>query len=203
MTRTKVILIGGCPGAGKTTLGRNLAIRLKITSLTIYDLMIATRAITNTQTHPELHVMSTGDSIAYFTNSSPEKLIEDAQVQHRGTWPAVEKVIRSHAADWGSPIVIDGWAMSPRRVSELGLDRVRSFWLNVDAPVLRERELGNTDFFGASDDQERMYENFMARSMWYNELVEREATQLGLPLLRQDGAQSVERLCEIVMAGLE
>jgi Zeta toxin len=42
----KVILVGGCPGAGKTTLGRAIAARLGYASLTIDDLLGAARAIT-------------------------------------------------------------------------------------------------------------------------------------------------------------
>ncbi len=56
-TNTKVFLIGGAPGAGKTTLGSALAARLGITSLSIDDLKTAALAITTPETHPKLHVM--------------------------------------------------------------------------------------------------------------------------------------------------
>jgi 2-phosphoglycerate kinase len=197
-----VILIGGTSGAGKTTLGRSLAIKLGITSLTIYDLMVATRAVTTPESHPGLHIMSTGDSIGYFTNTPPEKLIADARMQHEATWPAVEKVIRSHAADWGSPIVIDGWAMHPGWVDSLGLENVRSFWLVTEPAVLEARERKNTDFFGNSSDPETMLRNFMNRSYWYNDLVMAEATSLNLKVLKQDGNISVDTLCETVLSSV-
>ena len=46
MGNAKVILIGGPPGAGKTTLGRAVAARLGVVSLTIDDLFLAAKAIT-------------------------------------------------------------------------------------------------------------------------------------------------------------
>lgn len=164
MTNTKVLLIGGAPGAGKTTLGRNLAIRLGITSLTIDDLMTAARAVTTAETHPGLHVMTTGDSYGYFTYSTVKKLTTDARIQHEATWPAVERVIASHARSGGSPIVIDGWAMRPAWVTDLALDNVKSFWLHVEPAVLEAREKANTDFLSQSTDPERMLKNFLGRS---------------------------------------
>ena len=199
MKETKVFLIGGPPGAGKTTLGKNLAVRLGITSLTIDDLMIATRAVTTSATHPELHIMSTGDPIGYFTMNTSEKLITDARIQHEATWPAVEKVIRAHASDWGSPIAIDGWAMHPEWVAGLGLENVMSFWLVIDPKVLESRERKNTDFFGQSDDQERLFKNFMERSLWFNELVEKEAGSLGLKILYQDGSVTTDALIDEIL----
>jgi 2-phosphoglycerate kinase len=199
MKSAKIILIGGTPGAGKTTLGRNLAIKTGVTSLTIDDLKIATRALTTRESHPGLHIMSTGDSVGYFTTTASDKLIADAKVQHEATWPAVEKVIRSHAADWGSPIVIDGWAMRPDWVAKLALDNVVSYWLHVKPEVLEQREKQNMDFFGQSADPERMLRNFLGRSYWFNEFVKEQAGSLGLPVLEQDGTVTVEELCEQVL----
>jgi len=203
VNRTKVILIGGPPCAGKTTLGRELAIRLGITSLTIDDLMIATRAITNPESHPDLHLMTAGDHVNYFTSNIPEILIDHADRQHRASWTAVEKVIRSHSADWGSQIVIDGWAMRPSWIADLKLGNVMSFWLKLDPSVLEERERRNTDFFGKSSDPDRMLENFLARSLWYNDLIRDEAAENGINILRQPGDRSVDDLCEEVLRIVE
>ncbi|UCC53638.1 MAG: hypothetical protein JSV68_06615, partial [Anaerolineaceae bacterium] len=129
---TKVFLIGGAPGAGKTTLGSALAARLGITSLTIDHLKTAAMAITTPETHPGLHVMSKVPSLEYFTNSSLEQLIADATLQHEAVWPMVRQVVRKHAL-WGSPIVIDGWYMRPNWVAQLKLANVWSGWIVTSA----------------------------------------------------------------------
>jgi len=195
----KVILIGGAPGAGKSTLGRALAARLEIGSLTIDDLLVATRAVTTRASHPGLHLMNGISYIEYFTRSEPARLIADAERQEEAIWPATEKVIRSHAAPWGTPIVIDGWTLRPRRVVELGLENVTSFWLVVEPTELERRERANAEFVRDSPEPERMLRNFLARSLWHNDLLRRQANELGLPVLRQDGIASVEDLCDLIL----
>jgi 2-phosphoglycerate kinase len=203
MRDPKVILIGGAPGAGKTTLGRNLAIRLGRRSLTIDDLMIAARVVTTPQSHPGLHMLKGKSGGDYFTNTDPPRLIADAQRQHEEAWPIVDKVIRNHAAEWGSPVVIDGWAMRPAWVAAMDLDNVASFWLVVDHDVLEQREAANTDFLNTSTDPARMLRNFLARSFWYNDLIHQDASTHGLSVIRQDGTRLVETLCTEVLNHLD
>ena len=99
--------------------------------------------------------------------------------------------------------MIDGWALRPNKVAALGGENVRSFWLVADRAVLEERERTNADYFGQSRDPERMLQNFLGRSLWYNDLIEQQATELGLDILRQDGHRSVDVLCAEAMERLE
>jgi 2-phosphoglycerate kinase len=127
-----------------------------------------------------------------------DQLTADATVQHEAIWPGIERVIRKRAA-WGPPIVIDGWFLRPRKVAELNLDGVTSFWIVANPAVLEERERRNVEFFGQSSNPEQMLNNFLGRSIWYNELIKREATELGLNVLKQDGNFSVDALCAMAM----
>ena len=47
-----------------------------------------------------------------------------------------------------------------------------------------------------------MQENFLARSLWFNDLVRKEATEHGMNILPQAGEASVEDMCEMVLASL-
>ena len=165
-----VFLIGGAPGVGKTTLGSALAARLGITSLSIDDLVIAAQAVTTPETHPGLHVMRKVPYLEYFTNSSVDQLKADATLQHEVTWSLVEQVVRRHAK-WGPAIVIDGWYLRPSKVAQLKLDNVWSGWIVASASVLEERETKNVEWLHDSEDPKRMLENFLARSLWYNDLI--------------------------------
>ncbi|MEO0565582.1 MAG: AAA family ATPase, partial [Chloroflexota bacterium] len=139
MMYNKVILIGGAPGAGKTTLGAALAAKLKITSLTIDDLVTAATAITTPETHPGLHVMRQTNHLDYYTNSSLEQLQADATHRHEATWPMVERVIRKYVKQ-GSGVVIDGWHLRPQWVADLQWENIFSYWIVVTPDVLEARE---------------------------------------------------------------
>ncbi|MDJ0954758.1 MAG: hypothetical protein QNJ81_13865 [Acidimicrobiia bacterium] len=190
-----VILIGGPPGAGKTTLGRALGARLGYGSTTVDDLSIAARWFSTPESHPSLHVMESGGHTTYFTDSSVERLVSDAEALSEEMWPAIERIIRSHLTLKG-PVVLDWWLFSPKVVATLG-DQVGSIWLWVEPTELerREQELA-PPFVEGSADPERMMANFMARSLWRNDLVRAEAGTHGLPVLIQDGSKDVEVLVD-------
>ena len=194
----KVYLIGGAPGAGKSTLGRALAAELGITSLTIDDLVTAVQAVTTPESHPGLHLMWKTSHLDYFTNSSVDKLTEDAIRQHEAAWPFVQQVIRKYA-ERGLAIVIDGWHLWPHRVAALNLNNLWAGWLVASPAVLKDRERKNLGWLQGSSDPDRMLDNFLGRSFWFNNLMREETARLKMNLLAQPGDRSVEELCEIVL----
>ncbi len=201
MDEQPVLLIGGPPGAGKTTLGRALAAALGVVSLTVDDLVVAARGVTTPETHPALHPMAGIGHTRYFTDGPAERLIADAEAMQDAFWPAVERVVRAHAATKG-PIVMDWWLLAPHLVAALGTDHVASLWVHIDPNVLEQRERTNVDFVAGSDDPERMLDNFMRRSLWRNQFVSAEAQRLGLPLLHQDGTIPVDALVDAALETL-
>ncbi len=200
MSDPTVLLIGGPPGAGKTTLARAVAAELGWASTTGDDLAIAVRAVTDPVSHPELHPMPGGDHRAYFTEGPPERLLADAMALASTMWPVVERVVRSHLAS-AAPLVLDWWLLSPTQVASSGLP-VASAWLHVDPRVLDGRERSLVSFREGSVDPERMHANFMARSLWRNDLVVREATAADLPVIHQDGTRSVPDLVAEVLRSI-
>ena len=202
MTSNKVILIGGAPGAGKTTLGQALAVKLGVTSLTIDDLVTAVIAVTTRESHPGIHALRKGPHTEYFTNSSVDELIADATLRHEGSWPMVQQLIQKYTKQKRG-IVIDGWHMRPEWVADLQLENVWAGWLVIDPDVLEARERQNEAWLKGSADPERMFTNFMGRSLWYNSLIKEEAEALQMNILYQDGSKSVEELCQLVLANLE
>jgi 2-phosphoglycerate kinase len=195
----KVILIGGCPGSGKTTLGRALAAKLGYASLTIDDLLNAVKGLTTPESHPPLHAVGQPNFTEYFTNSPVDTLTTDASRQHEALWPAVERTIKNRAA-WGTPIVIDGWHLRPQWTRSLACDAVSAHWIVIDRLVLENRERLNTDFVSRSRNPEDMLVRFLARSFWHNDLIHREAELIGDHVLYQDGTRTVEDLCREVIA---
>lgn len=195
-----ILLIGGPPGAGKTTLGCAVAARLGISSVSGDDLAAVARAFTDEQTHPALHLMRNGGPQAYFTTGPPERLIADAHALADIMWPPIQRVVDGHRAT-GSGLVVDWWLLSPEVVADQ--PGVRSVWLHVDPDELERRERGNPWFVAGSTDPERMHRNFMHRSLWWNSFVAGEAERVGLPVLHQDGTRSIDDLVDTVVRLLD
>lgn len=193
-----VHLIGGPPGAGKTTLGIALASRLERSSVTIDDIRTSLLGITDPSAYPELHVIGLPDPVTYFTGTDPETMVEHAIAQHRTLWPAVEAVLRKKV-NHGIPAVYDGWHLMPDLVAGAALDGACAVWIDIDDEVLRARELQVWDFYQRSHDPELMLERFLARSMLWNARMRESAAKFGFHLIRQDGTRSVPDLVDEVL----
>ena len=183
-------------------MGSALAARLGITFLSIDDLIIAAQSVTTPETHPGLHVMRRVPYLEYYTNSPVDQLKADATLQHEATWPLIERVVRFHARwEFESVIAIEGWYLRPRKVAELKLNNVWSGWIVASPAALEQREQKMKGWLRDSPHPERALENFLARSLWYNDLIRQEATELQMNILPQEGETSVDELCKMVLEG--
>src|SRR5712691_428299 len=87
MCYPRVILIGGAPMAGKTTVAHLLAAHLGYGCLSTDDLGEAIRAVTTKDSHPALHPMAGYDYREYYVTCSLEALIADVRREHHALWP--------------------------------------------------------------------------------------------------------------------
>ncbi len=196
-----VYLIGGAPGVGKTTLGAALARRLGFTSLTVDDLVSAAQSVTTLQSHPKLHILRKLHYLEYYTNSDTNRLCADADIEHKAAWPIAASVIRKHVRN-GAGIVIDGWHLRPDRVAALQaeISNIWAGWLIAEPNVLVERESNNRGWLEGSTNPDQMLDRFLARSLWFNEMIENEARSMGMHVFHQTGNKSADQLCDEVLA---
>jgi len=94
--------------------------------------------------------------------------------------------------------VIDGWYMRPSWVAQLKLKNVWSGWIVASPEVLKEREK-KISWYQESTDPDQMLENFLGRSLWFNDLIREQAIKHNLTVLLQPGDKSVDQLCNLVL----
>ena len=190
----KVILIGGAPLSGKTTVARKLAAKLGYACLSTDDLGQAVRAVTTPQSHPNLHPMAGYDYREYYIDHSLEELISHSRKQRQALRPALEAVVRAHAT-WGQPTVIEGWSLDPEWVSRLELQNVKSTWFIADKVLLAHRIRQDKAFYQGASNEETMIKHYLERSLWHNTCLRQAVDQLGMPSIELRLSSSPDEVC--------
>jgi GNAT superfamily N-acetyltransferase len=173
----KVIYIGGSPMVGKSTVARVVASRLQYACVSTDDIGSAVAAVTNETTHPQFHYMGTQDHRDYYASSDTRKLVSDMNDLHASLWPAVRILFENHMS-WAGPVVIEGWCLRPRLVSELSGDVAGVFLLGDDA--LLEERVFSSDFSIGATDRKAMLGQYLERSRLYNAMIQDHVSELGL-----------------------
>jgi 2-phosphoglycerate kinase len=171
---SEVIVMGGAPFAGKTTLAKRLAAPRGYALVAIDDLGTALRALTTPQSHPDLHPMAGWDYRAYYIAHPPPTLIEHSRREHEALWPAIAAVIHAHL-QWAGPVILEGWQLDPERVRAVTHPQLRACWLLMDDTVLEARLRTDTAFYQGCTDVERLIRHYLARSRWVNDRVRQAA----------------------------
>jgi 2-phosphoglycerate kinase len=201
MSYPRVILIGGAPMSGKTTVASRLAATLGYGCLSTDDLGEAIRAVTTKDAHPHLHPMEGYDYREYFVTHSPDALIADLRREHHALWPAVESVIRKHAT-WGAPIVMEGWSLWPEWVTQLQLPSVHALWFVAKEETLHERMVKAVAFYGGASDEAAMMQHYLARSCWYNARLKEAVKQFALTSIELPPRAPVHAIVEMCLEQL-
>jgi 2-phosphoglycerate kinase len=118
MAESEVIIMGGAPFSGKTTLAKRLAGQQEYGLVAIDDVGTAVRAVTTPRSHPALHPMAGWDYRAYYIAHTPATLIHHSRQEHDALWPAIAAVTHAHL-QWAGPVILEGWQLDPDRVTSL------------------------------------------------------------------------------------
>lgn len=191
----RVILIGGAPLSGKTSLARAIAGRLEMAHVSTDDISTAIRAITGVESHPALHYLDVDGCFRdYYPSHTPERLMEDALAFHRAAWPAIEAVARAHA-DRDRPALIEGWGILP----ESKLENTKALFLVPEETVYEQRCRADISFWKGAADEQGLIESFARRSILFGRMLEASAREHGLPVLRPSQETSLQETVDLAL----
>jgi 2-phosphoglycerate kinase len=193
MTESEVLIMGGAPFSGKTTLAKRLAAQRGYGLVAIDDVGTAVRAVTTPRSHPALHPMAGWDYRAYYLAHPPVTLIHHSRQEHDALWPAIAAVIHAHL-QWAGPVILEGWQLDPDRVASLTHPQLRACWLLVDDAVLEARLRADMAFYQGASDVERLIQHYLARSRWANARVRRAAGHAASMVIHVGPEETVDAL---------
>lgn len=167
----KVILIGGSPMSGKTTLAIKLAAKYEYGCVSTDDIGEIVGTVT------DVNPMKGIDYREYYVNQSIRDLINDTSQYHQRIWPSIKHLIGIHCK-WSTPIVIEGWALYPKLVKSIMCKDIKKIWLVSDKDVLEKRLTNCKDFYQGASCEEAMITKYLQRSIWHNEKIFNEITEI-------------------------
>jgi len=160
----KVILIGGSPMIGKSTASITLASKLQYPCIPTDDIGNILQTIS------DINPMKGKNYLDYYANTEKEQLISDIVEYHKVHEKAIQALIGIHST-WSSPLVMEGWALYPNKHAKMSNENIFSIWLIADDGLLHERLHKNNEFYQNAKNPEKVLENYLFRSEWYNQKV--------------------------------
>ena len=178
-------LIGGSPRVGKSTAAALLASRLLRPCVSTDDIGLALQSVL------DINPMKGYGYPDYYAQRTPQQLIDDIVTYHKKLAPAIARLVEEHA-DWGDPLVMEGWALYPELVRKIENEQVFSVWLIAGEGLLEQRVRMNTSFSG----NEKVMENYLARSEWHNRTMLEQCVALGRKFIRVELGMTTEEIVD-------
>jgi len=169
--KNEVILIGGSPMSGKTTVASKIASKLGYPCISTDDLWIVANELTTKETHPQLHYMNKLKFMEYYLSKEKEELFTDINNCHKALWPAIKAVIEAHIK-WNGSAVIEGYALYPKEIAKMRDDNIKPLWLICENDVFSKRYDDHREgFMEGCEDPVKMKDNYVGRSNLHNKLI--------------------------------
>lgn len=185
----KVILIGGSPMVGKSTIAIKLSSKYGYNCISTDDIGEAL------QTVIDINPMNNMDYQEYYIKKSIGELITDVEEYHLKIWPAIKKLIDIHS-DWSTPIIIEGFALYPRLLKSVKADNIASIWLVGSSDLFRERLIRREEFYKGASDVNLLIDKYIKRSSWHNSKIKKELDDMEEEYIMVTKELSIEKVFE-------
>ncbi|EST26277.1 hypothetical protein N566_24025 [Streptomycetaceae bacterium MP113-05] len=196
MEDVRVVLIGGTSHAGKSTVARLVADRLG------FDC----RSTDGLARHPGRPWRTAGWEVPghvaeHYASLTVDELITSVLDHYAGLWPRIETLIATHAAGDGpgAGLVLEGSALWPATVAGLRHPRTAAVWLTADDAVLRARMHDASGYDTATEDERRLVDAFLARSVRFQDLLRETLATFGLNALEVGPSRPVPAAADAVL----
>lgn len=183
MTRM-IILIGGMPTTGKTTLARELSRRLALPWLSTDQTRLIMQGMASPEQHPHLLSAHGLSAAEFFQQFSPEEIAEREYMHGVEAWPGNKKLIEDDFT-WREGFVLEGVNILPSLLPSLQTaSDVRSIFLTDEGDDALRQAIFSRGLYADADtyaDELKEYEIMWARL--FDQRIQAEAQQYGYPVV--------------------
>ncbi|MCB0318183.1 MAG: hypothetical protein KDD56_05455, partial [Bdellovibrionales bacterium] len=137
----RIILIGGAPTVGKSTLARSLSKKLDLPWISTDHLRTVMRAVANPLDLPKLFTPESHSAEAFFDKFSAQEVVQIELDQGEAAWPGICEFIKLDYC-WSEGFIIEGVNILPHLVAKNFKDskEVKAVFL-VDGDRERTRDI--------------------------------------------------------------
>ncbi len=147
----QILLIGGMPTAGKSTIAENLSNHLKLPWISTDQIGAILRAVATREKYPKLFTWEDYDGFQYLNEYTPDELAEREFAKSEAVWLGVRKLIKEDHT-WNDGFIIEGDDILPRLVAQdfSDVSNVRAVFVG-DLDIERIRKVVLTRNFVGGD----------------------------------------------------
>lgn len=192
----RVLLIGGSSHIGKSTVAGSLARRLG------WD-VTSTDSLARHPGRPwrvgDREVPAHVDE--HYSSLAVEELLIDVLAHYRRLWSGIQAIITKRMQDGASAgLILEGSALWPESVAELNLEALRAVWLTGSDDLFRNRIYRGSGFERASPHERLLIQQFLDRTILYNERMMAVINRLGLTSIKVEEHDAPQELSERILA---
>jgi len=113
----QIILIGGMPTAGKSTLAENLSEDLNLPWISTDQIGIIMRAVATREKYPMLFTWEDYDGMNYLNELTADEIADNEFAKGEAVWPGVRKLVKEDYT-WNDGFIIEGDDILPHLVAQ-------------------------------------------------------------------------------------
>jgi 2-phosphoglycerate kinase len=113
----QIILVGGMPTAGKSTIAENLSRHLNLPWISTDQIGQIMRAVATREKHPKLFTWEDYDGFQYLNNYTADEIADNEFAKAEAVWPGIRKLIKEDYT-WNNGFIIEGCDIQPHLVAQ-------------------------------------------------------------------------------------
>lgn len=193
--KRKIILIGGAPTVGKSTMAGLLSKRLDLPWISTDQTREIMRVMANKRDYPKLYNVDGHDAVSFLTTFSPQEIADMEFEQGIAAWPGNKKLIEDDYT-WRQGFIVEGVNILPELIPTLETSSdIRPVFLIDDSEErMREVVFGRGLWADAHTYPDDVKEKEVEWAVLFSQKLEQSAREHGYPVVKieKDSTEDVE-----------